>query len=297
MYRPALAFSLIVSGIAFGDSRLALSVEDVEPSTYARFVPERSDDFAWENDMIAFRAYGPALRDGAENAGIDCWLKRVPYPIINKWYDQAGTKGKSYHQDHGEGLDNYHVGSSAGCGGTSIWLDGKRGLLETYTKWNVLESSRERSVFVLEFQNEIEGHVYREEKKITIELGKRLFRADSTFWKDGELAIGLPIAIGITTHDGAATTYSDMDTGWVACWEELDGFGLGTGVVVDPGSIRSVEVIEPVAKDMGHNAVIVNTDAEGRIVYFAGYGWERAGVIATVDDWQAYLNEFSELTK
>src|SRR6476661_2240682 len=29
--------------------------------TYARYVPERYDDFAWENDKIAFRMYGKAL--------------------------------------------------------------------------------------------------------------------------------------------------------------------------------------------------------------------------------------------
>ena len=33
---------------------------------FGRFVPERLDDYAWENDRIAFRIYGPALieKDG-----------------------------------------------------------------------------------------------------------------------------------------------------------------------------------------------------------------------------------------
>ena len=57
--------------------------------TFARYVPERIDDFAWENDKIAFRAYGPKARKGAENSGIDCWLKRVEYPIIDKWYGKG----------------------------------------------------------------------------------------------------------------------------------------------------------------------------------------------------------------
>ena len=30
----------------------------VPVNTYGRFVPERKDDFAWENDYIAFRMYG-----------------------------------------------------------------------------------------------------------------------------------------------------------------------------------------------------------------------------------------------
>jgi len=49
--------------------------------TFCRFVPERADDFAWENDQIAFRAYGPAARNKPENSGFDCWLKRVDYPM------------------------------------------------------------------------------------------------------------------------------------------------------------------------------------------------------------------------
>src|SRR5262249_734363 len=32
-----------------------------EPKVYGRWVPERFDDFAWENDKIAFRIYGPQL--------------------------------------------------------------------------------------------------------------------------------------------------------------------------------------------------------------------------------------------
>ena len=44
-------------------------------------MPERLDDFAWENDLVAFRAYGSAIRrtKGPEDSGIDCWLKRVRY--------------------------------------------------------------------------------------------------------------------------------------------------------------------------------------------------------------------------
>ena len=33
----------------------------VKAKTFGRFVPERKDDFAWENDFAAYRMYGPAL--------------------------------------------------------------------------------------------------------------------------------------------------------------------------------------------------------------------------------------------
>ncbi|MFT7037148.1 MAG: hypothetical protein ACJA2S_005690, partial [Cyclobacteriaceae bacterium] len=82
--------------------------------TFARFVPERTDDFAWENDRVAFRAYGPEAQrmveenipGGTLSSGIDCWLKKVNYSIIDVWYER-NTNGGNYHEDVGEGLDNY----------------------------------------------------------------------------------------------------------------------------------------------------------------------------------------------
>jgi hypothetical protein len=52
--------------------------------TYGRFIQERKDDFAWENDRIAFRIYGQALLpiDGPSN-GLDIWYKRTNELIIN----------------------------------------------------------------------------------------------------------------------------------------------------------------------------------------------------------------------
>ena len=32
-------------------------------TTYSRFVPERTDDYAWENDKVAFRTFGPDAQD------------------------------------------------------------------------------------------------------------------------------------------------------------------------------------------------------------------------------------------
>lgn len=257
--------------------------------TFARFVPERKDDFAWENDKIAFRTYGPALRDSTESSGIDAWLKRVDYPIIDKWYQQAEA-GKSYHQDHGEGLDNYHVGSSAGVGGTGIWLDGQRKPLNTFTAHEVLEVSRNRSRFKLSYEREIDGATYAEEKTITIDLGQRLFEVDSVFFKNGRPAANLPICIGLTTHDGKAEAFFDREAGWIATWEKLDDSELGTGARMDPAKIDSIIVLDTKEKDTSHIFMIARTDATGRLSYQAGYGWEKAGIITTSEAWSQYLS-------
>ena len=98
---------------------------------YARFVPERTDDYAWENDKVAFRVYGPTAQKmfekgdkaGTLSSGVDAWLKRVEYPIINKWYKKTTDKTGSYHEDTGEGLDNFHVGISRGVRGIDVKKD------------------------------------------------------------------------------------------------------------------------------------------------------------------------------
>ncbi len=52
--------ALLSVASAFAESQMTAG------ATFCRFVPERSDDFAWENDNVAFRVYGPALAKGAE---------------------------------------------------------------------------------------------------------------------------------------------------------------------------------------------------------------------------------------
>ena len=69
--------------------------QKIENYCYSRFVPERTDDYAWENNRVAFRTFGPTaqnmveqnIKGGTLTSGIDAWLKRVEYTIINKWYN------------------------------------------------------------------------------------------------------------------------------------------------------------------------------------------------------------------
>ena len=86
--------------------------------TYARQIVERYRDMAWESDRIAHRMYQQDLipAEGTVSSGVDVWVKSTRYLVINKWY-----KNGDYHHDHGEGLDDYRVGRSRGCGGLGIW--------------------------------------------------------------------------------------------------------------------------------------------------------------------------------
>jgi hypothetical protein len=265
--------------------------ETALPRTYCRFVPERADDFAWENDRIAFRAYGPALEESVEDSGFDCWLKRVDYPVIDKWYKE-NAEGKSYHTDHGEGYDPYKVGASRGCGGLALWIDGAMVPSNVFKEWKIIRCEAEESVFVLSYEWTHGTDVYTEEKRVSVRLGDRLFKSVSTFRKNGTIAAGLPIAIGLVRHHKTDQVSRDPAVGWMSVWEPVDDSELGTGVVIDPERIDDIRMLERGGKLEDHVLILTRTDAAGQVEYYAGYGWTKAGEIQTPRDWNSYLANF-----
>jgi hypothetical protein len=262
-----------------------------ERKTYGRFVPERSDDFAWENDLIAFRMYGPALWNDAVNSGVDCWLKRVTYPIIDKWYGQMSEK--TYHTDWGEGYDPYHVGKSAGCGGLRIVEDGHYLYSNVFDTWKVLANGPIRTVFELTYDTswKAAGKNMTETKRITIDLGQRLCRFESRFTGPDAAAIK-QFAVGVTTHDGKAQSGADLAKGLAWCWETIDELGLGTAVLVVNPDVKQTMIIGSKDKDESHVFLLADNTPSSVITYYTGYGWEKAGAFTTLETWQTYLENF-----
>ena len=257
----------------------------------ARQVPERSDDFAFENDKVAFRVYGPALKDSAENNGTDCWLKRVSTPVINKWYAEH-MQGKSYHVDHGEGYDPYHVGSSLGCGGIALWQPQDADPLSqpnVYTDFKVIEKSPQQVVFELVYQWPEQN--IQEVKRITLAKGSQLYHAQSQFTQNGK-PVQLQVAVGITSHDGKALVDVSDDSQIISSWEKIDDSHVGTAVIL-PKTYAGRFVPQTSDKKDRNNAVLVtSTDEQGKLSYYAGFAWQKAGEITSYFDWKAYLADY-----
>lgn len=275
---------------------------DVQLRAYARMVPERKDDLAWENDKVAFRVYGPALRGGPEDSGIDAWCKRVPRPILDKWYFQDRTAGISYHKDHGEGLDAYHVGDTRGCGGLGLWIDDKLVTADTYLSAEIIWTGPEVAEFhtIYQYPVEVEGKALLEYRVTRLRLGERLCDITSTFsiqpgqrFRNKKTGVKLPyeVAIGLNTQNKDASITLDGDQGIVAVHEQLAGKGLGTGVIADPKTVVRTARL-PATDKLGkneHALVIVRPDDQGRISYRSGFAWAGDGDITTEADWLDYL--------
>ena len=105
-----------------------------------RLVPERKDDFNWENDRVAFRMYGPALQATGEiSNGIDLWAKRTDRLVADKWYADELSGKSTYHTDNGEGLDFYKVGPTLGAGAAAPYLNDQLWFSRNFTTYEILD--------------------------------------------------------------------------------------------------------------------------------------------------------------
>jgi rhamnogalacturonyl hydrolase YesR len=233
-------------------------------TTFARFVPERADDFAWEGDRIAFRIYGPALwkQDGEKKtgSGVDVWCKRTRQPVVNAMY-----KGGDYHRDNGTSVDCYKVGIARGCGGTAIWTDGKLKAGRCFDSWKLLVSGPIRTVFELSYGAwDAGGRKVSEVKRVALDLGANFNRFDCTFTAEGTEP--LAVAGGAMFHKGAALANG---SNWATVWELGDGKVngmLGTAVVMAGGEYKQTA---------DHQLLIKSTKPGEALTFYGGAGWSK----------------------
>ena len=181
-------------------SLTACHKEAIQPKVFGRYVPERKDDFAWENEYAAFRMYGPALKAENPSNGVDLWLKASPELVVDSFYYREHVLGLPYHINYGKGLDCYKVGHTCGAGGLIVLADDTTYIGGPYDRWTILEQTPERFVFRLEYDSLlVAGHILQESITITAEAGEPMNRAEVvlTGSYDGELLVGG----GIYMHD------------------------------------------------------------------------------------------------
>ncbi|MBZ5537518.1 MAG: DUF4861 domain-containing protein [Acidobacteriia bacterium] len=265
--------------------RQVASREDFK--AYARFVQERRDDFAWENDRIAHRMYGAALETWAQepltSSAVDVWCKRVRRLVINDWY-----MVDDYHRDHGEGADFYSAGTSRGCGGNGLWVAGRLYPSANFRGSHVFANGPLRVLFELTYDTWDAGGIRVSEiKRITLDAGQNLNRFESRYTIHGEPQ-QLAHAIGIKKNAGSAISFS-RERGSLRTWEPLkdDAGQLGCGVLINPAEI--VEFTE----DKGNSLVVARVPPEMSAVYYAGFSWSKSGDFPSVEDWERYLLQYA----
>lgn len=269
------------------------------PATYVRFIEERKEDFAWENDLAAFRVYSRFAGDGTAS-GVDFWSKCVDYPIIDDWYAHE-KNGRSYHKYYGQGADFYTVGKGRGVGGTGVWVDGKLYCSKNYANYKIVCNDKNRIEFILYYQPFKAGdRIIQETKRIEMVCGTNFYKVTATFEaQDGKDVV---IATGVTTF-GEADVTRDPQRGLVWANEHIknkldkpmcDAHSF-SAVVVEPG--RLVDMV----KYQSDELALFNAGSGEEVIFFAGGGWQyhqknrgsRAEPYRKTVSWQQLIEVYS----
>ena len=263
---------------------------------YSRFVPERTDDYAWENDKVAFRVYGPvaqkmiedSIPGGTLSSGVDAWLKKVSYSIINKWYAGYLVDPQFYHKDIGEGLDNFHVGASRGVGGIAIKTDTTYYYSKNYINNRTITTGPLRTSFYLEYEDwDAGGKLIKESKVITLDLGSNLSKFEISIEGAEEISAGL------TLHEKDGVVTGNLENGWVSYWQPHGESEIGTAILASPGTFLNFEEYNVESKDLSNAYANLKVN-NNSVTYYAGFAWKESSQYPTKESWENYLNNFSK---
>jgi len=282
--------------------------------TFARYVPERYDDFAWESDRIAHRAYGLALipAEGTISSAPDVWIKKNRGLIVDIMY-----KTGHYHEDNGEFMDDYRVGHSRGCGGVGIWDGKKLHVSGNYRHWRLITTGPIRSAFELTYDawDAGNGRKVSEVKRYSIDAGSWFTKAQSTFSSEDQS----PLTIGVGLAERACPTNrvqfiaDDQSEGWMSYWQPEDkpkGI-IGVAIVLSKGSVEAFTNDAPDMPDSVLHAAVPQPTHEGYppirdllaitqvkigqpFTYYFGACWDRSGDFTNHVQWEDYVRRFAE---
>ncbi len=271
-----------------------------------RIYHERLDDVAWENDNVAFRAYGPALqRNGERGYGYDLFLKHGPTgPVLEQLYARelqpgwhqrvdslrrAGLTAQadsvaafhSYHTDSGLGMDPYAVGSTLGAGVAALLDDeGNFSYPWCYQTAEVLEQGPLRFRVFLTFPpRELDGDTITEVRLITLDAGQNL---NHTVVKYLGLSKPRTIVSGVPLRDDAPYTanaaegyisYCDPALAGNNTPEQRGNLFVGLAYPFTPDSAK-------VVTDAGQPHLVAYTtyQPDSLYVYYWGYGWDLGNI-------------------
>lgn len=311
-------------------SERSYTIQRGEPQKFVnkaqgRSYPERLDDMAWENDMMGFRAYGPALQQRGETSfGYDLFVKRgTELPVLEELYakelDHATRKlsedlkktdpqralalwrSISYHYDRGNGLDCYSVGATLGAGVTAFIQGDSIIYPYCYKTYKILDNGPLRFTVKLVFHpKNIAGEAVVEERLISLDVGSALNRTQVIY---RGLSHPHRIASGVVLHDVPSRIQFSPDKRWASYVDPTNTPDKSNGEIflgmVFPVPAEQIQTVAFSAekikrtKAYGHLLATQRYEPHQTYEYYWGAGWTK-GYFPTEADWLAYLQKFQQ---
>ena len=262
---------------------------EYEIKAYGRFVPERFDDYAWENDRIAFRIYGPALiaQDGPSN-GLDVWVKRTDRMVIDRWYADYLAGKNTYHDDNGEGCDCFKVGRTLGAGAMAPYVDDSLWLAINFESWETLDNGPIRTSFRLRYPPfMVRDVMLNETRTFSLDAGSQLSKVTEEYTGLDQV---FTVAAGIVRREEGASLLLPPEKNAIAYRLEMGEGGvtyIGTVLTTDATAVKETD---------DHLLIITRYIPGTPLVYYTGAGWSKWGFESN-KAWLDYVDKFSQRVK
>ncbi len=314
------------------------SIEEGTPETFTtlacgNFYPERKDDVAWENDLTAYRAYGPALQQNGERAfGYDVWTKyNTSEPVVEARYareldpetlDNIAELRKtnpsvadslyktiSYHIDHGNGLDCYKVGPTLGCGASGLMVGDSIVYPYAFTAHEILDNGPLRFTVKLVYNPfifEADSAVV-ETRLISLDAYSYMNKASIYF---SNLTNSTKIATGLVLHEpeGEANLVANATVGYITYVDPTDNPDAENGKIF-VGAAFPNRLLEAKAQWFsekeknvlrggadGHVLAVGTYKPNSEYIYYFGSAWSKSA-IETDAAWNQYVENFAKNLK
>lgn len=314
-------------------NRVKYTIQTGIPETFGvkacgKYYPERMDDVAWENDLVAFRAYGPTLQKRGEKAfGYDVFTKyNTSEPVIEARYADETSKEKrakiaelkktdpkaadelakaiSYHIDHGNGMDCYAVGPTLGGGTSALMVNDTIVYPYCYQTYEILDNGPLRFTMKLVFTplsvgtdtNVIETRI------ISLDAGSYL---NKTIVSYTHLKQSASIATGIVLHEPNGKVTANAKAGFITYVDPTTNPNGSNGKMfmgaAFPAKVKEAKAVlfsEKEKKELrggadGHVLAISDYEAGSDYTYYWGSAWNKAQ-IKTIEAWNNYMLQFTQ---
>lgn len=257
--------------------------EDYPVKAYSRHVPERMDDYAYENNLVAGRIYGPALAD-PRTFGSDVWLKCTERLVIDDWF-----KKMDYHHNYGEGMDCYKVANTLGGGAVAPYSGDKLYIGDNWASQEHLCDGPVRTKAYFTYNAfDVDGRKVSATREISLDANSRFVKSTTWFSTDAQ---DLPVALGAIQHEVLDRVDGEN---WIAFTEvasdtqqpEIDG-NISIGLVLSPAiAPEGTTTID------GHAAIKATVKTDSPVTVWTASGWSQGGV-ESPQAWAALVKDFA----
>jgi hypothetical protein len=301
--------------------------EFVATKSCGAYYAERLDDVAWENDLVAFRTYGPAFeKSGAKGYGYDIWTKyNTTEPVVEERYAEElnpETRDKiaelkandptaaedlyhsiSYHIDHGNGMDCYNVGPTLGGGTAAIMVGDTIIYPGCYATQEILDNGPLRFTVQLNYNPlvvETDSNVV-ETRIISLDAGSYLNKTVVTY---SNLSKAVNVATGIVLHNYEGAVNADAERGVITYVDPTDNAFNDNGLIfvgaafpdkltaAKPLMFSDKEREEERRGAFGHLLAISEYQPGSNYTYYWGFAWSKAA-IKDAGQWDKYVTDYA----